>query len=213
MSYRLKFLIFGVGILVFLFIADTTYETFRTLRRLDLVEAERDRWQRPADIIAGLHLRPGDTVVDLGCGSGYFTLKLADTVGAEGTVYAVDIRRLPLVFVWMRGVGKSADIKTVLGQPANPNVSSRAVNGVLILNTYHEFANRPVILKKVSQMLVPDGRLVIVDPVWTEHGSLSAETVEAELREHGFDIVSREDRFIEQPQSQVWWQLVAKRSE
>lgn len=52
------------------------YQGVRTLQQLTAVEAERDQWQRPSDIIYALDPRTGNTVVDLGCGSGYFALKL-----------------------------------------------------------------------------------------------------------------------------------------
>ena len=42
------------------------YEGVQTLRILTLVERERDRWQRPADVLAALALSDGATVVDLG---------------------------------------------------------------------------------------------------------------------------------------------------
>lgn len=69
------------------------YQGVRTLQQLTAVEAERDQWQRPSDIIYALDPRTGNTVVDLGCGSGYFALKLSSVVGPEGTVLAEEIRR------------------------------------------------------------------------------------------------------------------------
>src|SRR6266446_5401311 len=53
-----------------------------TLNRLEVVERERDEWQRPAEILRALDLHDGSLVADLGCGSGYFTLKLSPGVGA-----------------------------------------------------------------------------------------------------------------------------------
>ena len=52
-----------------------------TLDRLTVVEPERDQWQRPSDVLGSLGVRDGSTVVDLGSGAGYFSLKLADLVG------------------------------------------------------------------------------------------------------------------------------------
>ena len=88
MSFRFKLLFFSLGALALLFLFDTARAALNTVSRLDQIESERDLWQRPADIIQGLSVRPGDVVVDLGCGSGYFTLKLSQSVGANGRVIA-----------------------------------------------------------------------------------------------------------------------------
>src|SRR5207244_1469140 len=50
----------------------TLYRGVNTLRRLEVVEAERDRWQRPADIVRVLDLEKSSAVADIGCGAGYF---------------------------------------------------------------------------------------------------------------------------------------------
>ena len=94
MSYRVKLAIFALGAVVFLFVLNTAYQALNTLRSLDIIEAQRDQWQRSSEIVRALNLQQGSTVVDLGCGSGYFTLKLSPALGSTGTVQAIDIRRL-----------------------------------------------------------------------------------------------------------------------
>ena len=211
-SYRVKLAIFALGAVVFLFVVDTAYQGLNTLRRLDVVEAERDQWQNPSEIVGALNLRPGNTVVDLGCGSGYFTLKLSPAVGSGGTVYAVDIRRLPLAFLWIRTFIKGQhNVRTVLGEPDNPHLPAGSASAVLIVNTYHELEDPTLILNQISQSLVPGGRLVIADPMRTEHGELSSDVVEAELRRHGFSVLSRDENFINQPGNGPWWLIIASR--
>jgi ubiquinone/menaquinone biosynthesis C-methylase UbiE len=211
-SYRIKLAVFVLGAGLFLFVLDTAYQGLNTLRRLDVVESERDQWQRPSEIIRALNLRQGSTVVDLGCGSGYFALKLSSAVNSGGTVYAVDIRRLPLIFLWVRTlIRHQHNVRTVLGQADNPYLPSGAANAVLIANTYHELANPGAMLDQIFQSLVSGGRLVIVDPVKTEHGELSPALVEHKLRHRGFDIVSRDDQFVNQPVRGRWWLIIARR--
>ena len=103
MSYRVKLLVFLLSTLFTLFVFDTARSALNTIARLDVVEAQRDQWQRPSDVIRALDLTPGSMVVDLGCGAGYFTVKLSSLVGDRGRVIAEDIRRLPLMFLWLRG--------------------------------------------------------------------------------------------------------------
>src|SRR6202030_473989 len=161
LSSRVKLVFFLVSGIIILFIFDTAYQGLNTLSRLNVVEAERDQWQRPTDVIHALNLSPGNVVVDLGCGSGYFTLKLSAPVGKNGSVLAEDIRRLPLVFLWPRTFHRSLhNVAIVHGEPDNPHLPVRGVNAVLIANTYHEFANSQAILGHVVRSLVSGGRLV-----------------------------------------------------
>jgi len=221
LNYRVKLLIFLLCGLAALLVLDVGYAGLNTISRLNSVEAERDQWQRPMDVLQALDLRPGQVVVDLGCGSGYFTLKLSSSVGAGGRVIAEDIRRLPLIFLWLRTLSRGEhNVEIVLGDPADPRLR-RQVNAVLILNTFHEVTDKQEILAHVSEALVAGGRLVVVDrspkPVRVGATGLvghevSAEQVESELREAHFEIAERQDNFIEKdPDDESWWLIVARK--
>src|SRR5262245_18386462 len=210
MNRRTRFALLGLSAVILLFLLDTAYEGFRTLRQLDVIEAERDRWQRPSDILQALDLMPGNVAVDFGSGAGYFALKMSSAVGPSGKVLAVDIRKLSLSFLWVRTLRKhQRNIDIVLGERENPHLLPGSADAVLILNTYHELANPAPILHQIFQSLVPGGRLVIVDPMETEHGKFLPAPAEDQLRHQGFHIVSRDDRFIEQLPGAPWWLIVA----
>ena len=212
MSHRVKLAVIALIAVLSLFLFDTAYQGLKTLRRLDLVESERDQWQRPAEIIRALDLRQDGMLVDLGCGSGYFALKLSSLLNSRGKVYAVDIRRLPLVFLWVRTlIRHQHNIETVLGQVDNLQLPPGTVNAVLIANTYHELANPGATLDQIFQSLVSGGRLVIVDPMQTEQGDVSPTLAENELRRRGFGILSRDDQFTRQPFRGTWWLIIACR--
>ena len=61
------------------------------LKRCAYSSPGRDGWQQPERVVTELEIRGGERVADLGAGGGYFTFRLADAVGPEGTVYAVDV--------------------------------------------------------------------------------------------------------------------------
>ena len=137
---------------------------------------------------------------------------MATAVGPTGRVLAVDIRRLSLTFLWVRTLIKhQRNVDTMLVKPDDPRLPAGTANAVVILNTYHELTDRPQILEQIFRSLVPGGRLVVVDPLQTEHGELLTAVVEDELRRGGFDVVSRDDRFIDQPPHGTWWVIVARR--
>ncbi len=195
------------------------YSFLNTVSQLNAVEAERDKWQRPSDVIHALDAKPGDVIADLGCGSGYFTLRLPASVGDTGRIIAEDIRRLPLAFLWFRAKSRHDwNVTLVRGGSTDPHLPAR-VNAVLISNTYHELADSHAILAHVYQSLVHKGRLVVLDraPHPTSHGAsesseheIPSDRVERELRDAHFEIVSRQDRFIDSdPDHECWWLIVA----
>lgn len=200
------------------------YSALNTLRLLDAVEADRDRWQRPADILQALDLHPGSVAADIGSGAGYFTLKLSPAVGSRGEVFAVDLRKLSLTFLWIRAARRSPhNIHIIIGRENDPRLSEGTVDSVLIANTYHEFRNPPLMLDAVRRALRPGSRLVIVDrgppaastgstPETDPHHEIPLEAVEKDLRANGFDILRRDEKFISLPGEETWWLLVARKN-
>jgi len=222
LNYRLKLFLFVLCALVIFFLLNTGYSALNTISRLDQVETERDRWQRPAEVMNALDIKPGDLVVDLGCGSGYFALRLSPPAGKRGRIFAEDIRRLPLVFLWFRTILKSERNVTVIhGDATDPHLPPGRVNEVLIANTYHELTDSQAILRHVRESLISSGRLVIVDraPNPSETGAsrlaeheISAGQVENELRRAQFEIVTLQNNFIDKdPDNESWWLIVARK--
>lgn len=194
------------------------FEFTSTLRRLDVIEADRDRWQRPSDVLQALDLHEGNVAVDLGSGAGYFALKVAPVVGERGEVIAVDIRRLSLFFLRVRAFGrKQHNLRIAVGAKDNPHLPAERAHAVLICNTYHEFANPQLMLRHSFEALRPGGRLVIVDrgpaqhETESQHHAASLNGAEQDVLRTGFTILNREPRFIERPDDDPWWLLVARR--
>jgi ubiquinone/menaquinone biosynthesis C-methylase UbiE len=215
-SYRWRILLFLAAAIAVLLLFNTLYRGLNTLAVLDRIEAERDLWQRPFDVIQKLGLKDGDTVVDLGCGAGYFALKLASVVGREGKVLAVDLRRLSLTFLWIRALLRGERNLTVIhGDPDDPHLPSGAVRAALISNTYHEFLQPDLMLAHVFRSLRPGGRLVILDrepEAGTESHHVDVQSVSDQLLRSGFQVISRQDRFLQEQNGDVWWLLVAMKS-
>jgi ubiquinone/menaquinone biosynthesis C-methylase UbiE len=223
-NYRLKLVVFFLCALTVFFLLNMGYSALNTISRLDAMEAARDQWQHPVQVVQALGIKPGDVVVDLGCGSGYFALKLSMSVGRRGRVLAEDIRTLPLAFLWFRTILKNErNITVVHGDPGDPHLPAQRVNEVLIANTYHEFTDSRAVLAHVGQALIFGGRVVVVDRApkpagvganrLAEH-EISAGQVESELRKAQFEIVTRQDDFIDKdPDNESWWLIVARNSD
>jgi demethylmenaquinone methyltransferase/2-methoxy-6-polyprenyl-1,4-benzoquinol methylase len=50
----------------------------------------RYRLSNPVAILEGAGIQPGQEVLEIGCGTGFFTVPAAELVGSEGRVYALD---------------------------------------------------------------------------------------------------------------------------
>jgi ubiquinone/menaquinone biosynthesis C-methylase UbiE len=130
-----------------------------------LEDPARDEWQRPEEVLGKLALKAGDSVADIGSGSGYFTVRFARAVGPSGKVYAVDIDRNMLEFVERRRKEEHLqNIQTVLADPHDPKLPvSRRVDLVFICDTLHHISDRAKYYPLLARALKPGGRLVNLD--------------------------------------------------
>lgn len=124
--------------------------------------AERDEWQKPAEVLEALQLPANAKVADLGAGTGYFTARLSRAL-PEGTVYAIDIEPSMVRYLEERA-GKEGlkNVVPVLASQADPQLPS-AVELVLIVNTYHHVSDRVAYFQRLAGRLAAKGRMAIVD--------------------------------------------------
>jgi ubiquinone/menaquinone biosynthesis C-methylase UbiE len=154
----------------------------RLFRPQDLGELEgpdRDEWQRPAKIMDALGVGDGSVVADLGAGSGWFTIRLADRVGPNGRVYAEDIQHQMIDSI-RRRVDKIGlkNVTTILGTMKDPMLPA-PVDAVLIVDAYHEMEQPVVLLRNVARSLKPSGRIGIVN--FTKEGGGPGPAMEARV--------------------------------
>ena len=89
---------------------------------------ERDRQQKPDEVVAALKLRSSDRIADIGAGTGYFSRRFAKTAG-EGTVYAVDLEPNMLRYVAKRARAEGQkNVVPVLALPDNPMLPRASVD-------------------------------------------------------------------------------------
>jgi predicted methyltransferase len=194
-----------------------------TLQTLTRVERERDTWQRPDEILRHLQLAPGNTVVDLGSGAGYFSLKIAPRVAPDGRVFAVDLRSQSLAFLWIRAVLKGdSNLHIVRGEADNPQLPPGPIDAVLIANTYHELTTPEPILRALFTAMRSGGRMVVVDRgprdggdgrgLPAAHHEMQPADAERAITQQGFQSITRDDRLIDRPgEDDVWWLIVFRK--
>ncbi len=128
-----------------------------------------DNWLRrilqPPQKILRKYVKQGDTVVDLGCGPGFFTIPMARLVGAEGAVVAVDLQPAMLAQVRRKAVryGLTGRITCHACQPERIGLAL-AADFILAWYMVHETPDPGVFFGEVRSLLKTDGRLLVVEP-------------------------------------------------
>jgi ubiquinone/menaquinone biosynthesis C-methylase UbiE len=124
---------------------------------------ERDRQQKPNEVVSALKLKVSDRIADIGAGTGYFARRFAK-VASGGTVFAVDLEPNMLRYVAKRARSEGqTNIVPVLAVPDSPMLPPRSVDVIFICNTIHHIENRAAYYAILKESLAPGGRLVIVD--------------------------------------------------
>lgn len=129
-----------------------------------LESAERSAWQKPDEVVRALGLRGGETVVDLGAGTGYFATRLARAVGEAGVVKALDVDGELLAYLKRRlEKERISNVDAALVPKDDPKLPPASVDLVFLANVYHHLPDRPAYLAKMVPALREGGRIAIVD--------------------------------------------------
>jgi len=124
--------------------------------------AERDAYQQPVKVMEFIGDVSGQTIMDLGAGTGYFTFLLVE---AGATVIAADVDDRFINYIKKKvdslNISKQVELRKV---PYNsPNLKPNEVDKFLIVNTYHHIDNRSAYFKKVKNGLKANGEVLIID--------------------------------------------------
>jgi len=163
----------------------------------------REIWDRRGDILAALQLSPGQSIADVGAGTGFFSLMFAGAVGPGGRVYAVDISPefIDSIALRAREAGHS-NITALLNTPRSAMLPVGSVDLVFTSDTYHHFEYPREMLASIHAALRDDGELVVIDfsrvegqssPWVLRHVRAGESVVQAEIEAAGFELVERLD--------------------
>jgi ubiquinone/menaquinone biosynthesis C-methylase UbiE len=109
-------------------------------------------------------IKPGDTVIDYGCGPGSYIPKLSDIVGQNGTVYAVDIHELAIDSVKQK-ISKYniENVKTILAKDHKCDINDKSADVIYALDMFHMVRQPNVFLRELHRMAKETGKLFIED--------------------------------------------------
>jgi len=130
--------------------------------RLDL--PARRIWLPPADVLVAMNVHCGQTVADVGAGTGYFSLPLADAVGLQGKVYAVDAQNEMLALLRHK-LDEAAipKVELIHAEAVNTGLAAGSCDLFFAANVWHEFEDRHAVLKEAARVLKAGGQVAILD--------------------------------------------------
>lgn len=131
----------------------------------DYTHTDRVIWQKPDMVLNLLGGLEGKTVADIGAGTGFFTLRMAQKARK---VIAIDID--PRFINYLDSIKMlelpeqfQTRIETRLGKPDNPQLKTGEVDLVVIVNTFMYIRDQVAYLKILRNALTPGGKILIVD--------------------------------------------------
>jgi ubiquinone/menaquinone biosynthesis C-methylase UbiE len=152
-------------------------------------------------ILDELALQPGLNVADIGAGSGLFSRLIAQRVGPDGKVFAVDIAKNMVDHIAKTAADQGIqNLIPVLGDVRSPKLAPSSVDRVVIIDSYHHFEFPAEMLAEIKKALKPDGLFVLVDfnriegvspPYILKMVRAGEGTFTDEFRNAGFDLVER----------------------
>ncbi len=162
----------------------------------------RDTFRHRQAIVDALGLRPGQSIADVGSGTGAFLPALQRRIGPGGRIYAVEISPVFVEHLKQRArVEKLDSVEVVQGDALRTNLASDSVDTVLVVDTYHHFDDPGAMLEDLARILKPGGVLAIVDydkipgksRQWVlEHIRLEKSGFIDEIRAGGFDLIEEQ---------------------
>ena len=161
-------------------------------------------WEKTREMLDIIHIQPGETVADIGCGGGYFSWQFSKAAGKNGKVYATEINKDALShlesFIQYSGVD---NICPVVAKMNDVSLPENSLDTVFMCSMYHavyitdiEFV-KDAFIESLRKALKQDGRLIIVDNAITPRDvpsyygpGILPKLVIAQLNCYGFDLVS-----------------------
>lgn len=127
-------------------------------------EADRDDRNEASTVMDLAGVKPGMSVADIGAGEGYYTVRLAERVGAKGRVLAQDIDGDALRRLGARVEKDRLDNVSIKpGAADDPRLPERSFDRVFLVHMYHEVAEPYAFLWRIWPSLKPGGKVVVVD--------------------------------------------------
>jgi ubiquinone/menaquinone biosynthesis C-methylase UbiE len=142
------------------------------------------------------YIKTGMTVLDMGCGPGFFTIEIAKLLNGSGKVIAADLQDGMLKKVRQKISGTELEQSIVLHKCQSETIGVKEkVDFVLAFYVVHEVPNQDKLFLELKSILKPDGKIFIVEPNF-HVPKKSFETMLERVKSNGFEILDRPKSFL-----------------
>jgi len=150
--------------------------------RVGHLDSRLRRFLYRPDRLAELYVKPGDRVLDFGCGPGFFTREFAKLVGETGLVIAVDMQEemLRLLRGKLGPEGLLPRIRTHRCEPDSIGLSPEpggSIDAAFAIFVVHEVPDPKRLFREIAALLVPGGMLFISEPPFVVSGREFCDTI------------------------------------
>ncbi len=154
------------------------------------------RWLQNPEKILRPYIKEGMTVLDVGCGPGFFSLEMARMVGKSGRVIAADMQEGMLQIVKEKVKGTELEERILLHKCGEDNIGvSEPVDFVLLFYMVHEVPNKEHFFNEIRTILKPQGQVLIVEPPFHVSKSAFEETIRI-ATDAGLIVIERPKMFF-----------------
>jgi ubiquinone/menaquinone biosynthesis C-methylase UbiE len=136
----------------------------------------RDLLQPRTQVLCEVDLRPGDHVLDYGCGPGAYVPHVAERVGETGRVYALDLH--PLAVRRVQALARRRRLSNVqtIRSDCQTGLPDGSVDVVLLYDIFHMLSEPVTVLSELHRVLKEDGTLSLLDPHMREEDLVAGVT-------------------------------------
>lgn len=219
--FRMSLLVMGITTGVTLVLSVSAQEksvkpgindTFKNPNPKDFVEKfeveSREVFAKRKEIVEACQVQPGQTVADIGAGTGLFTRLFAEKVGPEGKIVAVDIAQkfLDHIETTSKALGQK-NVETRLCTADSTQLPPESVDMAFICDVYHHFEYPGKSMASLFKAVKPGGKVFLIDfrrvegesKEWTlKHVRAGQEVFEAEIEKVGFKKLGEEAKLLKE---------------
>ncbi len=164
--------------------------SYRFKGNFSRLESEERKKILPAeDILQEMNIQQGETIIDFGCGIGYFSIPALDFVGDDGTVIAVDVSQEMIQELEKRACHRK-NLKIVHAD----SLIGLTADRILLSMVLHEINNPKEFLQTCFTALKPYGRVVVIDWQKKETGLMGPPVEERLTKEEVIQLTQRNYR-------------------
>ncbi len=148
------------------------------VERAGSLDSRIRRWLQNPQKILRPYIKEGMTVLDVGCGPGFFSIDMAQMVGKSGRVIASDLQAGMLQKVRDKIKGTELEARITLHKCEENKIGlSEHVDFVLLFYMVHEVPNKEEFFNELGTILKPNGQVLIVEPPFHVSKSAFEQTV------------------------------------